>query len=177
MTRILTILGILFLFGSAFSVRAQNHNTAVLRASTVVAADRAGEPIAPLLESLKKYVRTHTGSSVVLSLPGSYSRALSAAQASGQPTATGALYAEAQAACAGKADSVRQAKCVQEFVSARLVTTPEQPTVLPPNPEDYVIRLKAPAIAPDLATLLWFVAFASALTALGLFLRNKRRML
>lgn len=175
MTRILTLLGILFLFGSAFSVRAQNHSGAVLRASAVVAADRAGQPTVNLMEALKQYVRAHTGSSVSLSLPGSYSRALSAAQVSGKSSGTGALYAEAQAACASKADSIRQAKCVQEYVSPRLVSIPEQPTVLPPNPQDYVVKLKAPTFTTDLATFLWLLSFASIAVVLTLFIKKKLR--
>lgn len=171
----LIILVCLALAYGAISARANNHREAVSRASAIVAADQIGEPTAPLLSSLKSYISKHTGSSIILKLGGSYARAQAAATASTKSQEiTGQLYAEGQATCASKADSLVQARCVQAYVSARLKALSITPVSSPPNPSDYTISYRAPEFAFDLATILGGLSILSLVSGFFWALPKKR---
>jgi hypothetical protein len=159
----------------ALGTQAHNHSEAVQRASVVVAADRAGSSTGEALKSLKKYVGGHTGSSVTLTLSGSYTRAQTAAEEYARSQGgTGQLYAEGQQKCAGKADSVVQARCVQSYVSQHLATIATPVAVAPPNPKDYIITIKSPAFASDFATLLFAGSTGLFVIAVYAFIRRKK---
>ena len=163
---------------SAFALGTQthNHSEAVQRASIVVAADRAGTSTDIALKQLRKFVSSHTGSTVTLTLSGSYTRAQTAAEESARSQGgTGQLYAEGQQKCAGKANSIVQANCVQTYVSQHLATISTPVAVAPPNPKDYILNLKAPAFALDFATALFVLSSAFAVTAAYFFVRRKKQ--
>ncbi len=159
----------------ALGTQAHNHGEAVQRASVVVAADRAGSSTAAALKQLRNYVGAHTGSTVTLSLSGSYTRAQTAAEEYARSQGgTGQLYAEGQQKCAGKADSVVQARCVQTYVSQHLAAISTPVAVTPPNPKDYSLTINAPAFAFDLATGLFGLATALAIAAAFYLVRRKQ---
>lgn len=175
MKPIIVIIIFLALAYGAISARANNHREAVARASAIVAADQNGEPTAPLLSALKSYISKHTGSSIILKLGGSYARAQAAATASTKSQEiTGQLYAEGQATCASKADSLVQARCVQAYVTARLKALSIAPVSPPPNPNDYTISYSAPEFTFDTATILGGLSILSLLGGFFWALPKKR---
>lgn len=162
---------------SAFALGTQthNHSEAVQRASVVVAADRAGSSTDAALKLLRNYVKAHTGSTVTLILSGSYTRAQTAAEEYARSQGgTGQLYAEGQQKCAGKADSISQARCVQTYVSQRLAAIDTPVTVAPPNPKDYTLTIKAPKFAFDLATALFALSTVLAVIAAYFLVRRQK---
>lgn len=178
MKRFVLILLILILLGAAFITRAHNHTIAVAKGRAIVTADQVGEPTAQLLASLKNYVALHTGSSVILNMGGSYSRAVAAAEASAQAqVGTGQLYAEGQQKCAGKANSIVQARCVQDYVSSRLKALAIPVAIAPPNQNDYKLTFKSPLFAFDTATLLLVLAMFLVLASILTKLRRKNTTL
>jgi hypothetical protein len=108
-------------------------------------------------------------------LSGSYTRAQTAAEEYARSQGgTGQLYAEGQQKCAGKADSVVQARCVQSYVSQHLATIATPVAVAPPNPKDYIITIKSPAFASDFATLLFAGSTGLFVIAVYAFIRRKK---
>ena len=175
MKRISLIFLTLFLISSAVVIRGHNRATAEAQARSIVAADSAGEPTEPLLKTLKSFVKGHTGSSVTLNLGGSYARAQDVAKAAATAqSGTGQLYAEGQQKCASKSDSIVQARCVQDYVSSHLKTNAPPTPVVPPNPNDFIVRLTAPSYAADTATLLWGISVITLMAAVFPLTRKKR---
>ena len=175
MKPILFLAAAIVLVATGLGIRAHNHSQAVDRASIVVAADRAGNPTQNDITLLKSYVKSHTGSTVMFSLGGSFSRAQAAAEASAKAQGgTGQLYVEGQQKCAGKADSITQARCVQQYVSAHLANVAVPVAVAPPNPKDYMMTVMAPKVAFDLASLTFFIAFCFSLVGAYYLIRKQR---
>jgi hypothetical protein len=177
MKRVIILIAILGFAYAGISARAHNRSQSIAKANAIVNADQVGEPTAPLLTSLKSFVMTHTGSSVKLTLGGSYARAQAAAQASTKSQEiTGQLYAEGQATCASKADSLVQARCVQAYVSARLKALAIPTPVTPPNPNDYIMSYTAPAIAADTASAMAALSLLSLIGGFFWILPKKRNV-
>lgn len=127
----------------------------------IITKDQAGSDVKTDIQSLIIYVHNHMHASAKFELAGSYQRAADMAAASNQPSGT--IYAQAQAACASKADSVTQARCVSDYVSKHLL-----PATTPPPPPDhakYTYDIHSPIWAPDtagVAVLLTVICLAVA---------------
>lgn len=134
------------LFGG-FELLANARQAASLR-DQVAAKDQAGQDTTSDQVALEQFSHSHMNATVRLELMGSYGRAVAASQPA---TPSGALYAQAQAACAGKSDSIVQAKCVTDYVSKRL-PAPAAP-VAPPDRSLFTKEFHSPAWTPDLAGL------------------------
>jgi hypothetical protein len=135
------------------------HQTTVLR-NNITTLDQSGQDTTTALANLSSFSHNHMHASVNVGLDASYQRAVMASQAASQPSGT--IYAQAQAACASHADSIVQARCVTDYVSAHL-----QPTATPPPPPDrskYQYSYHSPLWAPDAAGL----AFLASLVLLVL---------
>lgn len=110
------------------------------------------------LNDLRSYVVSHSGSSVTVTLTGLYDQAVAQTQTAAVATPSAALYAQAQAACAGRANATVQAQCNQQYIQTH--ASPAQAASVPgPNLTDYTYRLIAPVVTLDLATLLMGLAF------------------
>ena len=111
------------------------------------------------LNALKTYVSSHSGATVTVVMTSAYQQALQAYQAATTPTPPSTtLYAEAQAACAGRAVATVQAQCNQQFIESHSVAT-TAPNVPMPAARDYSYRLIAPAFALDGPTGFWTLSF------------------
>lgn len=155
----------LVLIGVGIYMSQQSATEARRQAAAIVAADKAGQDTLLAQAQLKNYTALHMGSSVTLTLTGSLQRAKDAAQkaAAAAEAANSQIYAEATKACGGRRDSVTQAKCVGEYVSARLVAAPSPTPVPPPNQADFQRQFKSPVWSPDLAGALLLGGAASLL--------------
>lgn len=168
MSKILLAVAALLLTAGGFYARHMNAQTAAKQVAALVAADTAGTDTKAGAATLKDYVSTHMGASVDVNLTAGYQRAVAASQAAPPPPPNAALYAEAQKACAGRTDSITQARCVQAFVAPRLVAEPAAtPVPLAPKVTDYSYRLAAPWWAPDVAGALFLGAVLALLALFG----------
>lgn len=167
----------LILIGGGIYMSSQNAAEARRKAAAITAADVAGQDTAPGLAGLKNFAAAHMGSGVTVTLTGSLQRAEAAAQqaAAAAQAANSEVYVAAQQACGGRRDSVTQAKCVQDYVSARLVAVPAPTPVPPPKASDYQRRINAPLWTPDLAGALLAGGSASLILATSSFIKRKRR--
>ena len=148
----LAVAGLLTRVGNASYARDQ---------ATQLSAAAAGPETTAKLNALKTYVMSHSGTTVTVVMTAAYQQALQAYQAATMPTPpSSTLYAEAQAACAGRAVATVQAQCNQQFIETHSVAT-ATPTVPMPAASDYSYRLIAPAFALDAPTGLWALAFLS----------------
>lgn len=174
--RILFIIAGVALLASGFIFRGLTSRNALAQAKVIESADLAGNPdAATKLELLKSYASIHMGAGLTLTLEGSYKRAVAVAQA--QAAAAGSsskVYADAQAACAGKSDSVTQARCNQTYLSQHLTTAQGTP-VAAPRRGDYQITVKSPIWTPDLAGALLLGSLAAFGFAAVTALREARR--
>ncbi|TAK89166.1 hypothetical protein EPO04_03645 [Patescibacteria group bacterium] len=101
-------------------------------ARQVKADDVAAAPTDTSMLALQKRVESHMGTSVAIVLEGSYQRAVDAAQAAASPQANASVYAQAQAACAKSGDSIKQSKCVTNYVNSHSAPAANpQPMVMP----------------------------------------------
>lgn len=166
--RILFFAAAVVLMGVGLYFRQDNARQARLQADKLVQVDITATPSAQQIDELKSYVASHMGASVSFTLKGSYDRAQVAAQAaaSAASSASSQLYAEAQKACAGRGSSVAQARCNQEYLSARLSAAPTPAPVPAPKAETYRYQLKAPFWTPDLAGALLLGGAVSLLLSL-----------
>jgi hypothetical protein len=175
--RILFILAAVVLAGAGIYYRAASTHTARLQADAIVAADAAGADINKDLAILRDFVSSHLGASVSFTLQASYDRMLAKSQpAAPAPVSSNSqIYTEAQRACAGKSDSITQARCNEAYLQAHLNSSTPTPTPVPgpvPKLADYQYNLKAPLWTPDLAGALLLGAAAAALAA---FLARQRK--
>lgn len=163
------------LLAGAFLARSASLREAKKQADAIAAADKASQPTADAVVALKNYVALHMGSSVTVTLEGSYARAQAAAVAASKASDNSKIYADAQVACAGKSDSVTQAKCNQAYIASRLVSP--TPTPVPaPKRADYQQKLSSPAWTPDLTGALLLGAAAALGMASVTWLRERRRI-
>lgn len=173
--RILITIG-LVLLGLAGLVMWQNHARATKQVTAIVAADAAGTDQTAQVALLKAYVASHMGSSTTVQLAGAYARAQAAAAAAAQASAANAqIYAEAQRACAGKSDSIVQARCNQEYLAKRLIVVPQSAPVTAPDPASFVYKFSSPIWYPDLAGALVLGGLVALVWAFVGGKRRKRR--
>ena len=150
--RILYGLVAVVLAGAGFYFRAQNAQTAQAKIAQISQQDAVAGDTAPLRAELKSFVASHMGISVKLTLHDSYARAQAAAQAATSVSATNSqIYTDAQHACAGKSDSVTQAKCNQDYLSKHLTNVAPATPVPEPKLADYQYNFQSPLWSPDLA--------------------------
>jgi hypothetical protein len=176
MKRIFFVLAAAALGFAGLYFRGQNATEANRRADAIVEQDLAGQDPTASIAALKAYVQTHTGASVDFTLTGAYDRDLKAYQSAKSSTDQSQVYIEAQKACGGQRDSITQAKCVTQYVQARMAAATPAPSP-PPEPKlaKYRYDLNAPLWASDLPGALLLGAVIAALFAVaGLFTRRKR---
>lgn len=171
--RYLLAMALVLIVASATQMIAHQRHAHQLQVA-VLAADEAGQDTAPPLATAQAYVHKHMGTNLNLLLQASYNRAASAAQAAANPPSSGEVYAAAQAACAGKADSVVQARCVQSYVASHATAAPNPQAVAMPNKTDYTKKLSSPVWTPDgvgLTTLLALLSLGG-----GVYLARHHRI-
>ncbi len=158
-TLVLTVTGL--------AAASANATQAQRQAAAITTQDRAGRDATAARAALQAFVQTHLNASTSLTLSASYQRAQAAAQAAASATVPNAqVYANAQAACAGKSDSITQARCNQQYLATHLVTVSTPTSVLQPKLADYQYTYHSPRWTPDLAG----ASLAGALVALVLTL-------
>jgi hypothetical protein len=149
---------------------AQQHKAQTL-ASAIVSKDQSGLDTTADQQRLKTYASTHMGATTTVFLQGSYARAAQAAQAATNPASGGQVYAAAQAACAGKSDSIVQARCVTAYVNSHSQPAANPQPVAMPLQADYTKTFTAPTFTFDLAGLL--LALCGLLVAAGFIVRRR----
>ena len=165
--RILFIFAAVILAGAGIFYRATSAHSARLQADEIVKTDTAGGDTAAAFEALKNFAALHMGASTSFTLQGSYDRALAQSKAAVAAPSNSQVYADAQKACSGKSDSITQAKCNENYISAHLTSSTPAPTPAPaPKLADYQRTVKAPLWTPDLAGALLLGAAVAALAAL-----------
>ncbi|HSX48337.1 MAG TPA: hypothetical protein VLF41_02440 [Candidatus Nanoarchaeia archaeon] len=150
---------------------AGNARQASLMRDQILAKDQASQDPTADLAALKLFSSTHMSAATRVELTASYQRDLTAAETAAQPS--GQIYASAQKACASKADSITQARCVTDYVSKNL--KPTGISAVMPDQAKYVYDFKSPVWTPDAAGAL--MLGSAGLFGLGLFtvLRRKQR--
>jgi hypothetical protein len=169
------LLAALALAGAGFYLDATNAREVHAQTKTLVNQDAAGEDTTTALADLRQFVAGHVGASTSFTLEGAYSRAQTAARAAAAASAANSqIYADAQRACAGKSDSITQARCNQEYLSKHLANLPAPTPVPEPRLADYQYQLVSPLWAPDLAGACFAGAAVAAVLALLGFIRRRR---
>lgn len=159
---------------SGLGLRHQNSQTLHSLAEAVVAADAAGQDVAAPLARVQKFASDHMSAPLRIVLQASHRRATELAQTSAQPGVTNAkVYAEAQAACAGRGDSVTQARCNQDYVSKHLAPATIPTPVVAPKLSDYTHEIRSPLWTPDLAGMT--VGVAAVVLVAGIVMPGRRR--
>jgi hypothetical protein len=175
--RILFVLAAILLAGAGFYYRTQNTKTAQVKEAYIVVQDSEGADVTAMLDELKLYAASHMGSSVKLTLDGSYSRAQAATKAAvvAASAANSQIYADAQRVCGTKADSITLAHCNQDYITKHLANLPAPAPVAQPKLADYQRTIRAPAWTPDLAGALFLGAAAAAILSAFTFIGGRRR--
>ena len=172
--KVLIVVAVLLAAGG-FYVASSSKQEASKQVKAIVAADLLAQDVAPQLKTLKDYVAGHMGAGATITLSGAYQRAQAAAQAAASvQNSNSQIYAQAQAACAGKSDSITQAKCNQDFLASHLQNVPPPVAVPQPKLADYQYQYRAPLWTADTAGLL-FLGSIAALAALLIGLRKRTR--
>jgi len=149
--RILVIVGLLLLGLGGWLVLS-NQKDAQAQAAAIVAKDNSGQAVDVEQSTLKNYAATHTGGGVTVTLTAAFQRAQAQARVQSDAAASNAkLYSAAQQACSGRTDSITQARCVQDYVSKRLVAAPAPTQVAAPKASDFVFAYGSPLWTPDSA--------------------------
>jgi len=149
--RILVIVGLLLL-GAGGWLAILNHNEAQTQVAAIIAKDNSGQGVEAELSALKSYAATHTNGSSSVTLTAALQRAQAQARAQSDSSASSSqLYSAAQQACSGHTDSITQARCVQDYVSKRLVAAPAPSQVAAPKASDFVFAYGSPIWTPDAA--------------------------
>jgi hypothetical protein len=153
-----------------------NNSSALNQRNAILASDKAGQDTALARGTLANFVAAHMGSSVSFALSDSYNRDLKMAQSAIASTSvSGTVYAHAQAACSGQSDSITQAKCVTNYVSAHVQPGANPQPVALPSAVAYQYHYAAPGWTPDIAGLslvLSLVSLTSLVVASVLHLRT-----
>ena len=158
---------------AGFLVMRHDHTVAVAKVTAIAHLDQTGPVPTATMSDLQKYVSDHMGSSVAFRLTGAYTRDLAAAKAANSSTASGAIYQQAQAACASIKVATQQAQCNEQYISSHLQSE-NIPTPVPtPQLASYTYNLSSPLWTPDLAGFLFVVSVIFLLTtAWRLLLRH-----
>ncbi|MBI4101228.1 hypothetical protein HY441_02020 [Candidatus Microgenomates bacterium] len=134
----------------------------------IISQDKAGADISSDLNSLREFVFSHMNSTSKVVLTESYNRAIEAAKASIQSSASGDVYAQAQAACGQEVgtSSVAQVECVEKYLNQHLQPGANPQSVQLPQLSQYTHTFVSPAWTPDLAGFGLLAALVFALAAL-----------
>lgn len=153
-----------------------NQRQASQKVSAIEAADMAGQPVETLRKDLADYAALHMGVRVSYELTGSYNRAVDSTKAAvaAASAANSQIYAEAQKQCAGKTDSVTQARCNQEYLASRLQPT-NSPNLIAPQLSNFKTTVVSPAFAPDLAGALLAGGILACLYGIFNLITQRRR--
>jgi hypothetical protein len=143
------------------AVFADQHHASSL-ASALLKRNAAGFNTTTDQQTLANYAQHHMGVSEKLFLAGSYNQAVQAAQLAANPLSNGAIYAQAQAACASHADSITQANCVQAYVNGHTQPSANPQAVAIPAKAAYTKSFTAPGWTPDVAGIAFLVAIVAA---------------
>lgn len=168
--RYLFILSLILLITSLLLYR-NNAIQAQQQVDAIIAADKAGKPVDQDIKKLEQYVKTHMNASTSFALQGSYSRAVVAAQAAAlQQTQSGAkVYADAQAACSARVDSIQLSNCVTNYIAAN--STPGQTAPAPAQVDKSQFIYKFTSPAPSLETSVVLLGTAVILLVTSIFVR------
>lgn len=149
---------------------ALNHSSAASQATSIVAADAASKDTTLLRDQLKNYSSAHMNAATALELNSSYNRDVKVAQdAASGAQATGQVYAQAQAACASKSDSLVQARCVAAFVATHSAPLAQPKAPLLPERSKYSYHFPSPAWTADLAGISLASGFIALFGAIWLW--------
>lgn len=152
---------------------ALHQHTAATLAAKITTDDTAGVDTTADQQALADYVKVHMTTSRSVMLTASYNRAVQAAQAAANPASNGSVYAAAQASCAGHADSLVQARCVQAYVGSHSTAGANPQPAATPSKADYTKTFTAPGWTADSAGIPLLVALAAmALSAYLIVLRR-----
>lgn len=164
LSAILLIAGILLYRNNAVSAQKQ--------VETIIAVDKAGKPVDQEIKKLEAYVKSHMNASTSFALQGSYSRAVAAAQAAAlQQTQGGAkVYADAQAACSARVDSIQLSNCVTSYIAANSTPGQTAPAPVQVDKSQYIYKFTAPAWSWDSAGIIAAIGGIVLLTASTLLL-------
>lgn len=163
LSAILLIAGILLYRNNAVSAQKQ--------VEAIIAADKAGKPVDQGIKKLETYVKSHMNSSTSFALQGSYSRAVAAAQAAAlQQTQGGAkVYADAQAACSARVDSIQLSNCVTNYIAANSTPGQTAPAPTQVDKNQYIYKFTAPAWSWDVGGIVLASSILATLIALGTY--------
>lgn len=161
-------------FGLAGWWQLNSHrNDAAALANTIMVKDGSGLDTATDQAALKAYTAKHMGTGQAMTLTASYDRAVAAANAAANPQSNGSVYAQAQAACGGRANSVAQTNCVANYVTSHSTAGANPAAVAAPNKADYNKVFTAPSWTPDSAGILLLAAAASLALASYLLILHR----
>ena len=148
-----------------------NAISAQKQVEAIIAADKAGKPVDQDIKKLENYVKTHMNASTSFALQGSYSRAVVAAQAAAlQQTQSGAkVYADAQAACSARMDSIQLSNCVTNYIAANSTPGQTVPSPAQVDKKQYIYKFTAPAWSWDMAGITTVISLPVALIALAVY--------
>src|SRR6266567_2530439 len=119
-------------------------------------ADASGKPTTAAIIALKSYAAGHMGTGAKFTLTGQYNRDVAAARAVAQIQAENSqIYAQAQQACAGHANSIAQAECNAAYLQKHLVLVPASAPLTAPKLADYSYNFRAPVWTPSMAGASW----------------------
>lgn len=153
-----------------------SHRHAKSLAVQIVNDDVAGKPTAAQQAELADYAKTHMQSSVALVLSGSFQRATDLAKAASKSNVAGDVYQQAQAACTqGKADSVKQAACVSDYMAKNAKPGANPQVVEMPSKVQFTKSYQSPWFTFDATGIVTLLGLA--LVAAGLIGSGTKRLL
>ncbi len=142
---------LLFLFGlNQLSV---NRSKSAALAAKVASDDSSGIDAQVSLVALQQFASRHMAASQDVFLQGSFDRATAQATAASATQGNGKVYADAQAACNSKADSIVQARCVQTYVATHSQPADNPQPVVMPDHLAYEKSFQSPGWTADAAGL------------------------
>jgi len=141
-------------------------------AKTIKTKDASALDVSAESTILQAYVDKHMGSTQKLVFEGSYKRAMDSYQATSSPQSNGKVYAEAQAACAGRTDSITQARCVQAYVASHSTPSSNPQPMAKPKKSDYTKVYKAPGWTGDSTGIALLVALVSVVMTISLLFKK-----
>lgn len=163
------------LMGAGYLAKQANSDHAAAQVQAILDADLAAQPVNDRVKMLENYVQNHMGASIDFELTGAYNRAQEAAAVYKEAMAkaqlaNSAIYAQAQAACAGIKNAVQQTKCNQEYLNSHLQDVKIPDPVIDPVETDYQYKLVSPPWTADVVGALFLdAALTFVIAVLGLF--------
>lgn len=160
------------LAGAGLIVSHQHHLNEL--GDAIVAKDTAAQDVTADLAAAQSYADKHMGVSASVELKAGYNRAQAASQAALNPASNGQVYQDAQTACASKADSIVQARCVQSYLAAHSQPSANPQVAVAPNPADFIHKLKGPNFSTDATGIVLIAATVLLLVSVVTAFRPRR---